>query len=154
VEAALEQLFSAEHLDGVFDGRSGREKREVAARKRELIAVLPRTLILCLKRFNFDLQSGQPIKINKAVEFGERLDVRSKWLAGETAARAGRRYSLQAVLSHHGSQPVRGHYTADVKGNGDVWWRLDDERVRITPIAEVLSQPAYLLVYTLMPNEQ
>jgi len=53
------------------------------------------------------------------------------------------------VISHHGSDAGRGHYTADVRRAGDRWASFDDAHFRLLPVQEVLERRAYMLFYTL-----
>lgn len=59
-------------------------------------------------------------------------------------------YSLVGVVSHCGSDLNQGHYLSSVRDNSqrDTWLRCDDEMIEFTQEGDVLSQEAYLLVYT------
>lgn len=59
----------------------------------------------------------------------------------------GRTYKLFATVVHHGKEPSRGHYTANVRQPDDTWLRFDDASV--TPIStfNVAKEQAYLLLY-------
>jgi ubiquitin carboxyl-terminal hydrolase 10 len=59
----------------------------------------------------------------------------------------GRKYELVATITHHGSGPSRGHYTADAKHAGGQWLRFDDNMVMPINVNKVLHDQAYVLFY-------
>ena len=57
---------------------------------------------------------------------------------------------MRTVISHHGGESGRGHYTADVRQAGaGRWLCFDDAYVRAIAVEEVMRRQAYLLFYTL-----
>jgi ubiquitin C-terminal hydrolase len=54
-----------------------------------------------------------------------------------------------AVISHHGGESGRGHYTADVRQASGRWLCFDDAYVHVVSPDEVMRRQAYLLFYIL-----
>lgn len=87
---------------------------------------LPHTVVLVLKRFNFD---GQ--KIHTRVEPLERGEIDfAPYFSEQSPEREGvTTYHLRSIVDHHGSSQG-GHYTAQVKQRGvEDWYFYDDEGV-------------------------
>ena len=56
-------------------------------------------------------------------------------------------FRLRGVVVHSGSFEA-GHYTAAVRGRGDVWYYCDDgAEPRVVPVEFVLARQAYILIY-------
>jgi len=133
VWTALEAYCGAE---AVNEGR---------ATKRLQFKVLPKVLIVNLKRFTYNKDTGQPQKIKKAVWYDEKLVFDRNWLVDEVDPQE---YHLSAVICHHGDSTNGGHYNAAVRYNSD-WFMYDDAIVRQMDLREVVNQQfaAYILVY-------
>eukprot|EP00698_Gefionella_okellyi_P012965 TRINITY_DN3521_c0_g1_i1.p1 TRINITY_DN3521_c0_g1~~TRINITY_DN3521_c0_g1_i1.p1 ORF type:complete len:467 (-),score=105.20 TRINITY_DN3521_c0_g1_i1:26-1426(-) len=118
---------------------------EKASRASEL-TMLPRILLLHLKRFEFDSRLGYARKVHKSVAFSESLVIPQRF--APTASAAARKYNLLGVVHHLGVDVASGHYVADVK-TADGWMHCDDVRVSSlrSPIAEENYVTAYLLAY-------
>lgn len=48
-------------------------------------------------------------------------------------------YELQAVLTHQGRSSSSGHYLAWVKHSGNVWLKLDDDKVSMVLEEDILK---------------
>ncbi|KAG6875966.1 hypothetical protein C0992_001648 [Termitomyces sp. T32_za158] len=123
-----------------------------------LLEALPPVLVVAFKRFFYDKDVGGVVKVGKAVQWGEELEV-----GGEVMAPALRRgppaqYKLFGALYHHGQSASGGHYTLDVLHPGrnaaEGWMRIDDELVSDVRLQDVFvpqhedeSKAAYLLFY-------
>ena len=59
----------------------------------------------------------------------------------------GRRYELVATITHHGREPSKGHYTADILHPSGKWLRYDDASVIAIPTNKVLHDQAYVVFY-------
>lgn len=72
-------------------------------------------------------------------------------LCPEPRHRGGAEYELIATVLHHGKTPAAGHYTADVRQQGDGrWLRFDDADLSYVPADRVTNDArAYLLFYQL-----
>jgi ubiquitin carboxyl-terminal hydrolase 10 len=78
--------------------------------------------------------------------------MKPSWLAAESPQRKGRNaleYDLVSAVTHLGHNSSSGHYIAHVKQPSGKWLRFDDQDVTVIPLARVLEEPAYLLIYQL-----
>ncbi|AAS54134.1 AGL357Wp [Eremothecium gossypii ATCC 10895] len=104
------------------------------AKKGVLFESFPPVLHLQLKRFEYDFNYDQLIKINDRYEFPESIDL-SPYLDPEVQedSPANAKYNLHGVLVHTGDIST-GHYYAMIKpGLEDAWYRFDDDKVwRVT----------------------
>jgi len=140
---ALRGLTKPETLHGNFDSPRG---KDVPASKQVYIESLPPTLILHLKRFQFDSEGRGTVKIWKKVGYPLELEIPREVFSRQRrntvlAEGAGLpKYRLTAVVYHHGKQASGGHYTVDVlRQDGREWIRLDDtaiQRIRSEDVAE------------------
>jgi len=129
VEDALEGFVAKEALD-----------QDIA--KSVTLENAPEVLILHMKRF---VQKGSTVeKVAKHVRFGAQLSLERRHGGAGS-------YELSAVIAHHGKKVQSGHYTCDAwvpQPSGGGWWaRCDDEKVTRVKEQDVLSQPAYVLLY-------
>lgn len=109
----------------------------VDAQQQVLIESLPPILVLHLKRFLYDTQVGDVVKIGKPISFTPELEIDSGLIAPGRRQTQKVKYKLFGVLYHHGLSASGGHYTLDVlHPNRDMtqkpreaWIRIDDELV-------------------------
>ncbi|XP_055339570.1 ubiquitin carboxyl-terminal hydrolase 36-like [Paramacrobiotus metropolitanus] len=139
-----EQLTSPNNLY-----KCERCKKMTPATKQVTIHKPPNILTLQFKRFLFTGMSS-PSKLDKAVGFPERLNLRPFMSASDDASDVI--YKLYAVLVHSGGSCHSGHYYSYVNPNG-TWHRMDDTQVYPVNKQMVLSQRAYLLFYVRIPND-
>ncbi|XP_077238255.1 ubiquitin carboxyl-terminal hydrolase 19-like isoform X2 [Tasmannia lanceolata] len=143
LEDCLDQFTVNEWLDGENMYKCDGCNDYVKAWKRLTVHQPPNILTIALKRF----QSGRFGKLNKRVTFPEILDL------GKYMSEAGdgtNLYRLYAVVVHVDmlNASYFGHYicyTKDLSGN---WYRIDDCKVMNVELEEVLSQGAYMLLYS------
>lgn len=131
------------------------------AKRQELIEALPPVLILHLKRFLYDTNVGDVVKIGKHVSFGPELEISPDLIAPTRRPAQPVKYQLFGALYHHGQSASGGHYTLDVlHPNRDMndrprqaWIRIDDELVSDVRPDDVFGgtprddRCAYLLFY-------
>jgi len=109
----------------------------VDAHQQVLIESLPPILVLHLKRFLYDTQVGDVVKIGKPISFTPELEIDSSLISPGRRQSQKVKYKLFGVLYHHGLSASGGHYTLDVlHPNRDMsqkpreaWIRIDDELV-------------------------
>ncbi|SMN20418.1 similar to Saccharomyces cerevisiae YMR304W UBP15 Ubiquitin-specific protease involved in protein deubiquitination [Maudiozyma saulgeensis] len=102
------------------------------AEKGVIFEYLPPVLHLQLKRFEYDFNYDQLIKINDRYEFPESIDL-SKFLDKDSKQKEPVTYNLHGVLVHAGDISTGHYYTMIKPGTDDKWFRFDDERVwRVT----------------------
>lgn len=141
---ALKGLTRSETLQGDFNSPRG---PGVSATKQVFIDTLPAVLILHLKRFQYDNNTGGTQKIWKKVGYPLELEIPKEVFPPHkrntvTLNNHGQlpRYRLIGVVYHHGKTASTGHYTVDVRRqDGQNWIRMDDtiiRRVRSDDVAE------------------
>ena len=138
---ALRGLTRPERLQGNFNSPRG---NDVMATKQVFIESLPPVLILHLKRFQFDAEGHDTVKIWKKIGYPLELEIPREALSRQTRQNIGEsgmpRYRLISVVYHHGKNASGGHYTVDVRRQeGQEWIRLDDtvlRRIRSEDVAE------------------
>lgn len=57
-------------------------------------------------------------------------------------------FDLSTVIVHQGTMDT-GHYYAYTRLGGDKWVLMDDNKVTVASVADVLRQDAYLLFYSI-----
>lgn len=139
---ALKGLTKPESIQGDFNSARG---PNVTATKQIFIETLPPVLILHLKRFQYDSQTGATQKIWKKVGYPLDLEIPREVFPAHrrntlTAQGGLPKYRLMGVIYHHGKNASGGHYTVDVRRqDGREWIRMDDtviRRVRSEDVAE------------------
>lgn len=121
------------------------------------ISRLPMLLIIQLKRFVYNQDTGHIEKVSKHIAYPEKLVlppacVHSSGGSGDSSPT----YRLTAVIYHHGRHAEGGHYTADVRKSfrmDEPWQRINDAAMQPVPLEAVLGErrhsdaSAYLLIY-------
>ncbi|XP_065849558.1 ubiquitin carboxyl-terminal hydrolase 18 [Euphorbia lathyris] len=143
LEECLDQFTVKEWLHGENMYKCDGCNEYVKAWKRLTIRQPPNILTIALKRF----QSGRFGKLNKRVTFPEILDL-SPYTSEEGDGTD--RYKLYAVVVHVDmlNASFFGHYICYIKDFSGDWYRVDDCKVRRVDLDEVLSQGAYMLLYS------
>ncbi|QPG75978.1 hypothetical protein FOA43_003364 [Brettanomyces nanus] len=105
-----------------------------AAEKGVVFESFPPVLHLQLKRFEYDFEYDQLVKINDRYEFFDTLDLKPYMNKEAKHYDEDWEYKLHCVLVHQGDVSM-GHYYAMIKpGEDDKWFRFDDDKVwRVTP---------------------
>ncbi|KAJ1378103.1 Zinc finger, MYND-type [Sesbania bispinosa] len=143
LEECLDQFTAKEWLHGEnmykCDGCNG----YVKAWKRLTVKRAPNILTIALKRF----QSGKFGKLNKRVTFPATLDL-SPYMSD--VGDGSDIYKLYAVVVHIDmlNASFFGHYICYIKDFQGNWYRIDDWKVMNVELEEVLSQGAYMLLYS------
>lgn len=123
---SLHDFTSEETLEGdnAYEAEGHGKQR---AKKGIRFLRFPPLLNLQLKRFHFDLEKMDMVKLNSRFEFPRKLDL------SPFAPDAGK-YDLFAVVVHNGDVNS-GHYYAHIQPDPDRgWFKFDDETV--TPCSE------------------
>lgn len=96
----------------------------VEATKQVLFDELPHILIIHLKRFTYN-DTNQVEKITKPISYPQVLTIPDECL-NPAKHITSKKYSLFAVVYHHGPAATAGHYTVDVKTEEKAWTTIDD----------------------------
>uniref|UniRef100_T1IR82 Ubiquitin carboxyl-terminal hydrolase n=1 Tax=Strigamia maritima TaxID=126957 RepID=T1IR82_STRMM len=147
LEKAMEKFVQAELLDNDNAYMCPRCLKKCPAQKRFSIHRAPNIATFQLKRFDYNRMMGG--KISKNITFPEKLDMRS--YMSQTQGPPVK-YQLYAVLVHQGASCSSGHYFCFVRNSNNLWYCMDDCRIRQVSLNIVLSQQAYLLFYTRVAN--
>ncbi|XP_031480626.1 ubiquitin carboxyl-terminal hydrolase 18-like isoform X1 [Nymphaea colorata] len=171
LEECLQHFTVKEWLDGENMYKCEGCSAYVKAWKRLTVHQAPNILTIALKRFQViytfvfllikrfligdyfcdlsccQFQSGRFGKLNKRVTFPETLDL------GPYMSEAGEStdiYKLYAVVVHIDmlNASFFGHYICYTKDIQGTWYRIDDCKVMKVELDEVLSQRAYMLLYS------
>ncbi|OJT06111.1 hypothetical protein TRAPUB_3046 [Trametes pubescens] len=131
------------------------------ATQQVLIEALPPVLILHMKRFLYDTNVRDVVKLGKQVSFSPELEISPDLIAPPKRTPQPVKYQLFGVLYHHGPSASGGHYTLDVlhpnrelsERPRPAWIRIDDELVSDVRPEDVFGgldrddRHAYLLFY-------
>lgn len=112
------------------------------AKKGVLFEDFPPVLQLQLKRFEYDFQRDQMVKINDRYEFSEEIDLdkeNGRFLAPNADRHVRNLYKLHSVLVHSGGVHG-GHYYAFIRPDGKNWLKFDDERVTLEDKKKALDE--------------
>ncbi|GAA6050111.1 hypothetical protein JCM3770_001378 [Rhodotorula araucariae] len=108
------------------------------AKKGVIFEAFPPVLHLQLKRFEYDMQRDQNVKINDRHEFPLEIDL-EPYLDAKADRSESHLYKLHGVLVHSGDVHG-GHYFVLIKPSPDGrWLRFDDDRVVPVTDREVLE---------------
>ncbi|EPS72742.1 hypothetical protein M569_02015, partial [Genlisea aurea] len=143
LEECLDQFTAKERLHGDNMYKCDGCNDYVMAWKCLTVERAPNILTIALKRF----QSGRFGKLNKRITFPETLDLRPYVSGLEDKNNI---YKLYAVIVHVDmlNASFFGHYICYIKDFRGNWYRVDDCKVCSVELDEVLSQGAYMLLYS------
>ncbi|XP_023635166.1 ubiquitin carboxyl-terminal hydrolase 18 isoform X2 [Capsella rubella] len=143
LEECLDQFTTEEWLQGDNMYKCDRCKDYVKACKRLTIRRAPNILTIALKRY----QGGRYGKLNKRISFPETLDLNPYMSEGGEGSDV---YKLYAVVVHLDilNASFFGHYICYIKDFCGNWYRIDDSEIESVELEDVLSQRAYMLLYS------
>ncbi|XP_010432837.1 PREDICTED: ubiquitin carboxyl-terminal hydrolase 18-like isoform X2 [Camelina sativa] len=143
LEECLDQFSAEEWLQGDNVYKCDRCSDYVKACKRLTIRLAPNILTIALKRY----QGGRYGKLNKRISFPETLDLNPYMSEGGEGSDV---YKLYAVIVHLDmlNASFFGHYICYIKDFCGNWYRIDDSEIESVELEDVLSQRAYMLLYS------
>ncbi|KAH9529876.1 Ubiquitin carboxyl-terminal hydrolase 10 [Dermatophagoides farinae] len=114
-------------------------KQIVDASSQMFLENLPPILILHLKLFDYEIETGASKKLLKTIDFHENFEIPRECVTGKIDHRC-RRYKLLAVVYHNGTEVINGHYITDVYHLGlNQWLRCDDSNIKVISLSKVLT---------------
>ena len=134
LDDSLEQFVKGELLEGdnAYLCEECDEKRTTL--KRLCIKTLPKTLVIHLKRFDYDWERNKAFKFDNYFSFPSQLDMLPYTQVGVEGTDKQKRdvsslYTLHGVIVHSG-QANAGHYYSFIKkrGTGE-WYKFNDDTV-------------------------
>ena len=138
----LDKFFDLEMLDGEYPCSKCGNKQDMGIRR--YILTKPKTLIICLKRFNFDPRTMRLQKNTQLVNYPEVLDIR-KYNPIADQDPKNTQYQLTGIINHAGAINF-GHYYSWNKVNG-AWWQHNDALVSPIHSLPADNSNAYILTY-------
>lgn len=139
------------HIKYAFVNMTQKELMSDIAAKREVsIESPPKILTLQLKRFLFTSDQQQVMKLNEFIAYDTQMELQDPLVPISKIPYNDyrRKYTLFAVVVHHGKDAYSGHYSTFVRHVlSNQWIHFDDTRVSIVKESEMLKQQAYLLFY-------
>ncbi|EDO40519.1 predicted protein [Nematostella vectensis] len=149
IEDALNHLTVKEELQGFTCSKTN---AQIDVSRRVSFEVLPKVLILHLKRFIYSKNGSQ--KLQKHVDYPLELVIGRELLSPNVKGKytlPKKTYKLCAVVYHHGKISSGGHYTADILHPTHGWVHTDDTKLKLVSSSFVLkpspSKNPYLLYY-------
>lgn len=107
----------------------------------------PKTLIITLKRYKYNKQSGLASKIDSVVAVDKDLD-----LSGIVKGNKFTEYSLKSVICHHGRSYNSGHYTTYVFDKDGKFSKINDLSPSNGSVHDV-EKSCYMLLYDIKKQE-
>ena len=128
IAEALDLFVKPDVLDGDNKYFCDKYEAKISAKKRCRIRGLEKTVIVHLKRFEFDLDTMQRVKVNDYCEFPMEINLKP-WCKEQDKEDEDYLFELVGVLLHSGGADS-GHYTSIIKDRDSmVWYKFDDRYV-------------------------
>lgn len=139
----LERFTRAEHLGSNVKIKCSNCESYQESTKQLSMRTLPIVASFHLKRFERISLINK--KISTFISFPSELDM-TPFMSQKKDNHGDYRYSLYAVVNHVGTLD-KGHYTAYVRHQKDIWVKCDDDIITTATIKQVLDSEGYLLFY-------
>lgn len=137
VEEAFDDFVTEEILQDENAYDAGPELGKQRARKGIRFEKFPPILNLQLKRFQFDMEKFEMVKLNNRFEFSEKLDV-SKYIPEYFSSNEPHVYDLHSVVVHRGDVHAGHYYVCCRPHVNGRWLKFDDDIVtHCSPYAAV-----------------
>ena len=124
---SLNNYFKAEVMDGNNKINCEECNTKRICHKHLLLKSLPHTLVICLKRFEFDYETMLKFKLNKYFEFPFQLNMKDYMI--ENHKEKCTEFDLTGIVVHNGVSDF-GHYYDLIKTPDNKWYKFNDEYVR------------------------
>lgn len=123
VSELIPTALANESIDGYFCDKPNKPNEYVKLNRSKKLAQLPQILIIAPKRFKFDLEKLQAVKINTPINPEQNLIIPAELTQENQAAS----YKLAALICHSGGVGG-GHYWAYAQQN-NIWYKFNDSTV-------------------------
>lgn len=129
LEGSFSKYIEPEIINDYETGQYGKQQ----IRKSIEFLQFPPVLYIHLRRFEYDPQRQDMIKINSRFAYNESIDL-SQFMADDTADPDDQIFDLFGVLVHHGGT-YSGHYYAYLRtmADDDTWFMFNDSSVHEVP---------------------
>lgn len=143
IERSLELFTTEEEIEWFCNSC---QSVQIAEKKLDLWK-LPSVLIIHLKRFEFDAETGLNRKLQQPIRYPTHKMNLSPFLSTYQVEKA--KYNLFAMANHHGTVQS-GHYTSIVRNSlNQQWYHISDDQVDPIGLSQVVENPdAYVLFYS------
>ena len=113
-------------------------KKQTCKKKIDII-IDPSTLIIQLKRYDYDAEKGKATKKQDEIECSKIIKLAS-----------GSTYTISSIINHIGEKPEKGHYNTIIfDQSNDSFVLLDDLNVTFdVQITSDMNRISYIVVYT------
>lgn len=155
----LDEFVSGELLEKDNAYECDRCEEKITALRRQCIKRLPNVLVISLRRFEFDFETMQRLKLNDKCEFPYELDMEPYTQEGLEAIEKRKdpefteaiqlpypdeyyKYKLKGVVVHMGTADA-GHYYSFIKDRtktDDVWYEFNDAVVKPFNLLDMESE--------------
>lgn len=146
IEDALKYHFARERLEDM-DYTCESCKKKVSATKQFSLERAPIALCIQLKRF-----SGINGKISKHIHISQEIDFSQ--YSSKDVKNSQLKYRLVSMITHLGSTPQCGHYTAIGCCQDGTYYQFDDSSVRPMSLNSLLNTNPYIIFYELIAPKQ
>jgi ubiquitin C-terminal hydrolase len=144
----LDKYFGLEVMDYGYkcDECEERVENNILSKK---ILTTPKSFIIFLKRFNFNMKTMSMTKNHNMVMYPPILNISKYLIAKDEVAN----YKLKSVICHNGCMSYGHYYSYNCKSidGNDRWFKCNDENINEIPIENfenvVISKQAYMLFY-------
>ena len=127
IEDSFKNYCKTEIMDG--DNKINCEVCNIkrTCHKRQIFKSLPNILVIALKRFEFDYDTMEKIKLNSYLKFPFELDMKDYLI--EDNKETNTLYELTGITIHDGMADF-GHYYDFIKAPDNCWYKFDDKNVK------------------------
>lgn len=146
IEEAMDNFVKGELFEGENKYYCESYNKKISASKKCTLKVLPRTMVINLKRFEFNYNTMQRKKVNDYCEFPEQLNFYKWTKAGQDKLPAENlgdyEYELAGIVVHSGTAEG-GHYYSYIKErepasqNYKNWYEFNDLHVKPVKIEDI-----------------
>lgn len=137
IQELYNNFFSTELMTGDNQVRNNEDVAMDSKRRQVLKDPAPSSLILSLKRFSYDFDTQQSIRLSDEVSFDATLNITTT-SEKNLSKTINHSYAIKSIIIHQGSSPRGGHYYAYVFDKTlKRWVKFNDSSVSFVEQDEV-----------------